>query len=414
MANPDLDAPTPEPLERRPKHDIKIRNAKILVVDDSDLIRELIGACLMTDGYYNISYAENGQDALEVIELETPDLIILDLEMPVMDGFELCKELRARQKTANIPILIQSGRDTADDITRAFDYGASDMVVKPIKKFEILARTKVHLEHHFFVEKLTDFHNRVASELEQARKLQLDICPSEEELESFRSLYGLAVGWYYEPSSELGGDIGGIYPIDENHVAFFIADFSGHGVAAALNTFRMQTWLSSAGKLYKTPDKLLYELNNFLNKNLTKGSYATMLFGCLDLAAGELTYSAAGTQPPLIYQEGKETEFALLSSKGMPIGLRENWQYEANTISFPMQSKIILYSDALVEVEQLPGEFLGDEGLRDEVNEIWQLEIPDEERIPELVRRFHIRAGATADDDLTIICIENTGHADGR
>ncbi|MEP4192173.1 MAG: response regulator, partial [Sneathiella sp.] len=239
MANPDLEVPTPEPVERRPKHDIKIRNAKILVVDDSDLIRELIGACLMTDGYYNISYAENGQDALEVIELETPDLIILDLEMPVMDGFELCKELRARQKTASIPILIQSGRDTADDITRAFDYGASDMVVKPIKKFEILARTKVHLEHHFFVEKLTDFHNRVASELEQARKLQLDICPNEEELESFRTLYGLAVGWYYEPSSELGGDIGGIYPIDENHVAFFIADFSGHGVAAALNTFRM-------------------------------------------------------------------------------------------------------------------------------------------------------------------------------
>ena len=289
MTNLTLEAEATEAPDRSPKHDIKIRNARILVVDDSDLIRELIGACLMTDGYYNICYAENGQDALEVIELETPDLIILDLEMPVMDGFELCKELRSRQSTASIPILIQSGRDTAADITRAFDYGASDMVVKPIKKFEILARTKVHLEHRFFVEKLTDFHDRVASELEQARKLQLDICPSEEELASFRDLYGLNIGWHYEPSSELGGDIGGLYPIDETHVAFFIADFSGHGVAAALNTFRMQTWLASLSQHYMQPDEMLKILNNFLYENLKRGTYATMLFGCIDLKGETLS-----------------------------------------------------------------------------------------------------------------------------
>ncbi len=413
MSNVTLETELPKTPESNPRNDIKIRNARILVVDDSDLIRELIGACLMTDGYYNICYAENGQDALEVIELQTPDLIILDLEMPVMDGFELCKELRSRQETASIPILIQSGRDTAADITRAFDYGASDMVVKPIKKFEILARTKVHLEHRFFVEKLTDFHDRVASELEQARKLQLDICPSEEELASFKKLYGLDIGWHYEPSSELGGDIGGLYPIDETHVAFFIADFSGHGVAAALNTFRMQIWLSSLSKHYKEPDKILQKLNNFLNENLKRGSYATMLFGYIDLAAGSLSYSAAGTQPPLVQNGDSDPEFVLCSSKGMPLGLRPNWEYELKTIPFAVNSKLILYSDALVEVEHLLGEFLGDEGLKDEVNEIWQQDLAKEERLPELIRRFHLRAGATADDDLTIIYIENTGNTDG-
>ncbi|MFT6557600.1 SpoIIE family protein phosphatase [Sneathiella sp.] len=396
------------------RHDVKIKNARILVVEDSDLIRELIGACLMTDGYFNISYAENGQDALEVIELQVPDLIVLDLEMPIMDGFELCKELRSRQSTASIPILIQSGRDTAADITRAFDLGATDMIVKPIKKFEILARTKVHLEHRFFVEKLTDFHDRVASELEQARQLQLDICPSKEELISFHSLYGLRIGWHYEPSSELGGDIGGIYPIDENRIAFYIADFSGHGVAAALNTFRMQTWLSSSANLYSSPDLLLKALNQFLYQSLPRGSYATMLFGCLDLTNNVLEYSAAGTQPPLLKQSSAPFDlFSLFESKGMPLGLRPDWDYALNIVDFPIGAQLILYSDALVEVDLTDGGFLGEKGLEQEVNEIWKThhEHSPTKCLSELIDRFHRRAGSNANDDLTIIHIKNEGQA---
>lgn len=391
------------------KQDVNIKDARILVVDDSPLIRELIGACLMTEGYTNICYAENGQDALEVIELEVPDLIILDLEMPVMDGFELCKRLRSSARTRNTPILIQSGRDTATDITRAFDYGASDMVVKPIKKFEILARTKVHLEHRFFVEKLTDFHDRVASELEQARKLQLDICPSKSELDAMEEKYGLSIGWHFEPSSELGGDIGGIYPVTEKKVAFFIADFSGHGVAAALNTFRLQTWLASETALYTKPDQLLSKLNSFLHSNLKQGTYATMLFGCIDLEKNEIVYASAGTQPPLLQQPEKGSDFSLYCSKGMPLGLLENWYYELKTAPFEKGVKFILYSDALVEVECCPGELLGEEGLKQEVTEIWKEPNSASQHMQKIVQNFLNRLNDKAPDDLTIIYLENRG-----
>ena len=98
----------------------------------------------------------------------------------------------------------------------------------------------------------------------------------------------------------------------------------------------------------------------------------------------------------------------------MPLGLRPNWEYELKTVPFRQGSKLILYSDALVEVEHLLGEFLGDEGLKNEVNEIWHQDIEPDERLSELIRRFHMRAGTTADDDLTIIYIENTGKADGH
>lgn len=391
------------------KRKTNIREAKILVVDDSALIRELIGACLMTDGYSNVCYAENGKDALDVIDLEVPDLIILDLEMPVMDGFELCQRLRARQDTKIIPILIQSGRDTASDITLAFEYGASDMVVKPIKKYEILARTKVHLEHYFFVQKLTDFHDRIANELEQARKLQLDLCPSKKELTNLESLYGLKIGWYYEPSSELGGDIGGIFPISEQKMAFFIADFAGHGVAASLNTFRLQSWLHSHPQLHEHPDKLLEKLNNFLYHSLKRESYATMLYGCMDFKKSELKYASAGTCSPLLQSPDVEQNFSLCNSTGMPLGLRENWQYQNKFLPFKRGAKLILYSDALVEVDVSPGKFLGEEGLKDEINNIWKEKQTPNSLLKELVSNFEKRLGNEAPDDLTIVYLENTG-----
>jgi len=412
MPVPETIAPQMEPLYWS-KQKTNIRDAKILVVDDSALIRELIGACLMTDGYNNVCYAENGQDALEVISLEVPDLIILDLEMPVMDGFELCQKLRLRPDTKAIPILIQSGRDTASDITLAFEYGASDMVIKPIKKYEILARTKVHLEHYFFVQKLTDFHDRIASELEQARKLQLDLCPSKKELKNLETLYGIKIGWHYEPSSELGGDIGGMIPVNEHTLAFYIADFAGHGVAAALNTFRLQSWLYSQSKYFEYPSKLLEKLNNFLFHSLKKESYATMLYGCIDLKSNVLTYAAAGTQPPLLHTPENDHNFSLCNSNGMPLGLRENWTYSNRSLPFGIGTKLILYSDALVEVERRPGEFLGEEGLKEEVSNIWKEKPTPQDLINTIVTNFQSRLGTEAPDDLTIIYLENSGDKNG-
>ena len=387
--------------------DVDLSNAKIMVVDDSPLIRELIGACLMTDNYKNITFAEDGRKALDAINEEKPDLIILDLEMPVMDGFELCKILRERPDTAAIPILIQSGRDTAADITRAFDYGASDMVVKPIKKFEILARTKVHLQKNFLMGKLLSYHDRVAQELEQAKQLQLDICPSSEELRGIEKQFGVKVGWHYEPSSELGGDIGGIFPISDSKVAFFMADFSGHGVAAALNTFRMQTWLSGETELFTEPDKLLNKLNNFLHKNLPRGSYATMLFCCLDQNDQSITYASAGCQPPLLMEAGPEKTFELCNSRGMPLGLRENWTYSKCNIPFRQGAKFLVYSDALVEVHVDEDQQLGEEGLREEATELWKTNPTPVQGLNKLVQNFKGRLSGEAPDDLTIIYLEN-------
>ncbi|GLQ06954.1 PP2C family protein-serine/threonine phosphatase [Sneathiella chinensis] len=400
--------PRPSPTLLSSRTGMDISHARILIVDDSPLIRELIGACLQTEGYRNIGYAENGQDALDVIEETEPDLIILDLEMPVMDGFTLCQKLRSKDATRDIPILVESGLDSATDITRAFEYGASDMIAKPIKKYEITARTRVHLEHHFFVRALTDYHNRVASELEQARHLQFDLCPSDDDLALLEHRYGVRIRSRYEPSSELGGDIWGVLPVSDSQLAFYIADFSGHGVAAALNTFRLQTCLATLSGHYDRPAVLLNRLNTFLYRILKSGSYATMLFACLDLEAGLIRFAGAGSQPPLHMGNQPPASLQFCNSHGMPLGLRPDWEYQEYTVPFDPDMQFMLYSDALIEVEDSTGAHLGESGLCLDMQDI--LAGPERaDPVKALAGRFASRLGSQAPDDLTIFLIARTG-----
>ena len=164
----DVDGPADRPAEA----DAGCKDGRILVVDDSSLSRDILGACLRGAGYHDLSFAGDGRQALEAIEAQAPDLIVLDLEMPVMDGFELCHHLRQMEVGKNLPVLIQSGRDSPDDLVRAFDCGASDMVLKPIKKFELLARVRVHLEKGLILRQLMEYRERVALELKTARDMQ--------------------------------------------------------------------------------------------------------------------------------------------------------------------------------------------------------------------------------------------------
>ena len=164
--------------EHRAEPDDRLMDSRILVVDDSSLSRDILSACLRGASYHNLSFACDGRQALEAIHAQVPDLIILDLEMPVMDGFDLCRRLRRDESTKNLPVLIRSGRSSPDDLVRAFECGASDMVHKPIKKFEILTRVRVHLEKAVMLRQLTEYRERVAQELDTAREMQSALCPA--------------------------------------------------------------------------------------------------------------------------------------------------------------------------------------------------------------------------------------------
>ncbi len=127
--------------------DSELKNQKpflILIVDDVETNLQLLGNILQEQNY-DVSFASNGQDALSILETELPDLILLDVMMPEMDGFEVCERVKSNQQTKDIPVIFLTAKAETEEILKGFELGAVDYVTKPFNSSELLARVHTHL-----------------------------------------------------------------------------------------------------------------------------------------------------------------------------------------------------------------------------------------------------------------------------
>jgi sigma-B regulation protein RsbU (phosphoserine phosphatase) len=148
-----------------------IMDCSILVVDDTEFNRTLITAMLQEDGFRRIDHAIDGVEALRKIAEEPPDLMILDIVMPGLDGFEVCQRLRSDERFADLPVLVQTALSDTEDRNRAFAVGTTDLIIKPIDRKELLARVRIHLENRVLIQKLQLYRARLESELFMAREM---------------------------------------------------------------------------------------------------------------------------------------------------------------------------------------------------------------------------------------------------
>ncbi len=123
--------------------DIQTDNKTILVVDDDPLNLEVLAAVLKDD--YSVKLAKNGDIALKITEQYTPDLILLDVMMPIMDGYEVCEKLKQNPATKDIPVIFVTAKDHDTDEAKGFELGAVDYITKPANPVLIKARVKTHL-----------------------------------------------------------------------------------------------------------------------------------------------------------------------------------------------------------------------------------------------------------------------------
>lgn len=120
-------------------------NHKILIVDDENDICELIEMCLHSNGFNNTKIANDGKSALEIAKKWQPDLILLDLMLPIVSGEEVCKALKENEITENIPIIMLTAKSSERDIIEGLDIGANDYVTKPFSNKILVARIKAQL-----------------------------------------------------------------------------------------------------------------------------------------------------------------------------------------------------------------------------------------------------------------------------
>lgn len=284
-----------------------LRDCPILVVDDAEFNRTIIGAMLEDAGYRDIRYACSGFEALDAVEANPPDLVLLDIMMPGMDGFEVCRRIRANFGNADLPVLVQTALSSIDDRNRAFESGATDLVSKPIERHEFLARVRIHLENRVLIRRQRAYRERVEGELAIAKGMFDHLSPTPLQCEWIRQTTGTAVRSCARLSSRLGGAAWGVVPLaQQGRVGVYMLDVAGQGLAAALNAFRLHTLIHELKDLGDMPAALLTALNARAAALFDAGDRAGLLFGVLDAHAATFTYAAAGALAPRLARPGAD------------------------------------------------------------------------------------------------------------
>jgi sigma-B regulation protein RsbU (phosphoserine phosphatase) len=147
----------------------RFTQARILVVDDIPINVKLICSILMAAGYTKIETAHDGIDALKKTYRFEPDLVLLDIMMPVLDGFGYCERIRSDPGAIRMPIIMQTALNEREAKLRALSTGADDFLNKPLDPEELLLRVHVHLERYFMFQDLDQIRSYLKMELDQAQ-----------------------------------------------------------------------------------------------------------------------------------------------------------------------------------------------------------------------------------------------------
>lgn len=333
-----------------------IKNSKILIIDDDEIMRVVLRLIFQNQGFTNITEAVNGQDGWEQTIALKPDIVFLDINMPIMNGLEYCTKARANPDFSKMVILVQTGVTDLEEKKNIFAAGATDYVSKPIDPHEIIARSIVHLKNSHYLKELEDFNNRVKKELQSAKRLVDISLPNESLLKNIKHHNGIEIFSYFQSSSEMGGDFWNVHVIDDNKIAIYVVDFSGHGVDSALNATRLDCLIKSSPEKTSDPSKLMEWLNNNLYSLLPAEQYATMFYGVIDTENNRLTYVTAACPEMFILLNSSEAQ--MISGEGYPLGAVKEVTYNNQTINFNKEDILLLYSDALIETEDSNGNFL--------------------------------------------------------
>jgi sigma-B regulation protein RsbU (phosphoserine phosphatase) len=338
------------------------RALTILVIDDEAGIRESIGAYLEDSGYLTLE-AENGQVGIELLKQEKPDLVLTDLQMPVMGGLQILAAMSAN--FSEIPVIIVSGQGELSDAIQALKLGAWDYLTKPIQDMAVLEhaversleRGRLLRENKQYQERLENTVARLRETLdtlqedeEAGKRIQFQLLPDDEV--AFGSVLFQR---RLLPSSSLSGDFVDYFRIDDKHLGFYLADVSGHGVSSSLITvilqnsmshYLMDCWQHKSG-LILDPAAVLQELNRvLLGKGLEK--HLTMFYGIVDLEANVLRFANAGQFPFPILFDGEEA--IAIGDKSMPVGLFRHAQYKVQEQALSERFLLVLCSDGVLEL----------------------------------------------------------------
>jgi sigma-B regulation protein RsbU (phosphoserine phosphatase) len=364
----------------------------VLVVDDNFLNLKLIEKSLEKEGY-RVLIANNGPKGREIAAKEKPDLILLDIQMPEEDGFQVIQHLKDNPDTSPIPVLFLTGVSEVDSKLKGFKLGAVDYITKPFHPLEVLARVRIHL-------KLSIATNLLildqAQKLKQVTDAQTSMLPSPEDFPD--AFFGV----YYKALQEAGGDFYDILKISDKITGYFLADFSGHDIETSYMTASVKALLTQNCTPIYSPAESIKMINDVLVEILPDGKYLTACYMHINRSTKKMTLLNAG-HPPVVHIP-YEGETCLIKSQGDILGMFKDAQFGRQDIDISKKDKFIIFSDGLVESADDKTTWVsGTESLLPEFEKMRDL--PYQE-IPDQLMKKIFPENTIIEDDIAILCIE--------
>lgn len=381
-------------------------SASVLIVDDQLSNLKIVEFHLKSAGYTNIHFATSGEEAIEIASKLIPDLVILDIVMPGIDGFTTFRKIKQLEKCANIPILFFTGLDDTENRVRGYRLGAVDYVTKPIQRSELVARTNMHVQYSVMLKSLHKNLDRIHKDLNRAKISQLSLLPSKSDLEMIQMKHEIDVTSCFRTCDELAGDYWNILDIDADRVGIILADFTGHGVAASLNTVRLHSIVLESTKVYGNAEQFIHHINAKLKHLIPIEDFATCVYVIFNTSTGELTYIGCGNTPITIIPNDSAKECRYLPCEGIPLGIVDNTklQLEVKHEKVAHGESLFLFSDALIETRHKDtNNMWGEAGLLNVLNDFNSKNKPSD--LNDIVNSLNKTANLPLKDDLTLVHI---------
>jgi sigma-B regulation protein RsbU (phosphoserine phosphatase) len=341
-------------------------SGKVLVVDDERPNRLYLKKLLSSYGC-EVSEAVDGPSALEMIHRERPDLILADVVMPGMDGFEFCGAVKALAATRDVPVIMVTAKGQIEDLKKGFDLGAMDYIRKPFDARELVLRVGNALALKRSNDALAHWKRRVSHELELAGKIQQSMFSTEP---LFSTPFEIRIN--YRSSMDVGGDAFDVIALPDGGCCVYVADVSGHGVAPAMISSMLKATSTELIRTFydRGPAFICNELHSRLRATLNNPAYyATLLLALYEPATGRWVCMNCGHPDPVVVCGGKPVAFPAGGGGipvGMPIGPDRPFAEEDQTVleSCPGMH-ILFYTDGLTEaLHRETGEECGEETLK--------------------------------------------------
>jgi phosphoserine phosphatase RsbU/P len=388
--------------------------ARILIVDDNRTNRRVLEALLRREGYLTAD-AEDGERAIEAALTQDFDLILLDVMMPNKDGYQVCAELKANSRYAEIPIVFLSALGEASDRVKGLKLGAADYINKPFDIGEVLARVRTQIQISTLTRELRRMNSdllirqaQLEQDLKAARDIQSSLLPRTKSIAE----PWVKIEWQFDPCDTVGGDVFNVFWLDAEHLGAYVVDVSGHGVPAAMVTVAVSRSLSadsgcsvdrSADGKYRiaSPAEVLrrldaeYPMERF-------GKFLTIVYMVLNCRTRTLLFSCGGHPPPLLVRANGAVEN--LSMGGTIIGLGGS-PFDEGIIELRPHDRVFLYTDGIIERENAAEELFGQERVTHELCATRRESLHT--ACARLTERLNLFAqGAPAKDDITLCGLE--------